>query len=138
MSQVDNVTGEVLTDEQRIKLQLQIIEEFKAQVDLIRMEEQDRINEILTPQIMAEIEEVKLEFAGKAETALEKIKVLEEVIKQACIDFGDTVKGDNIMVVYTKGRKGGWNNDALEGYAVDHPDILQFRKPNSKPGAYLK
>ncbi|MCG3145996.1 MAG: hypothetical protein HONDAALG_03775 [Gammaproteobacteria bacterium] len=39
---------------------------------------------------------------------------------------GATVKGAALSAVYAKGRV-SWDNKALEGYAVAHPELLAFR-----------
>jgi hypothetical protein len=54
------------------------------------------------------------------------LKDREEHIKQRVVAIGATVKGENGTAVYNGGRV-SWNTKGLEGYALAHPMIKQFR-----------
>lgn len=53
--------------------------------------------------------------------------VLETQVKDAVLNHGATVKADNLMAVYVGGRV-SWDDKALTGYMVDHPELARFRK----------
>ena len=55
------------------------------------------------------------------------IEQLENLIKTECIEQESSMQGAALQVIYIKGRR-GWDTERLEGYATDHPDILQFQK----------
>ena len=52
--------------------------------------------------------------------------VLEAQAKDAILQHGATVKADNLMAVYVGGRV-SWDDKALNGYMVDHPELARFR-----------
>lgn len=52
--------------------------------------------------------------------------VLEAQAKDAVLQHGATVKADNLMAVYVGGRV-SWDDKALNGYMVDHPELARFR-----------
>ena len=41
--------------------------------------------------------------------------------------MGETVKGDHLQAVWSKGRA-SWDDKALMGYTKAHPELLEFRK----------
>jgi len=48
-------------------------------------------------------------------------------IKQSILEIKESVRGPLLHAVYAAGRA-SWDTKALEGYAVAHPKILQFKK----------
>lgn len=66
----------------------------------------------------------------------EMIQNLEKEIKAKCIQLQETVQGSTLQVVFVSGRV-TWESKGLEGYAVDHPAVLRFRKVG-KPTARLQ
>ena len=88
---------------------------------------QQLVDQVITPEIKAKIEEINAEFEPAIVAANEKIDALESSIKQHVIAGGETVKGSVLMAVYSKGRV-SWDTKALDGYAVAHPEVGQFRK----------
>jgi len=48
-------------------------------------------------------------------------------IKQSVLEIKESVKGSLLHAVYATGRA-SWDTKALEGYAVAHPEVFQFKK----------
>lgn len=71
--------------------------------------------------------EVEAEFSGKLEAANAKQAELEQAIRDAVVNHGQTVRGEYLTAVYMKGRV-SWDTKALDGYSAAHPEIAQFRK----------
>lgn len=71
--------------------------------------------------------EVEAEFSDKLEAANTKQTEIEQAIRDAVVNHGQTVRGEYLTAVYMKGRV-SWDSGALEGYAAAHPEIIQFRK----------
>lgn len=99
-------------------------------------EMQKVIDSVLTPEILAKVEEIKAEYKPKfdllendAEYIARKKEgdALTEEIKADVISLGETVKGSALMAVYAKGRT-TWDNKGLDGFATAHPEIEKFRK----------
>lgn len=74
-----------------------------------------------------------------AEPYLDAIKKHEDNIKTEVKARGKSFTCPNGRAIYRKGsKKVNWNDDALEGYSVDHPEIKQFRSESvGKPSVVL-
>lgn len=72
-------------------------------------------------------EEVSAEFDDKLEAARAKQEEIEQAIRAAVVNHGQTVRGQYLTAVYMKGRV-SWDTKALDGYSAAHPEIAQFRK----------
>ena len=116
-----------MTNEEQIQYKLDELADFKAQVDALNLRKKAAIDEILTPELRAEIEGIELEYSAKSEGAQSNISELESAIKEMVIEHGMTVKGEFIMAVRNKGRE-TWDSKKLSGYAAAHPEIEQFKK----------
>lgn len=89
-----------------------------------------------TAEIQAAIEALMARANAEAGDLKDEIAHLEKAIKQDCLVLGHTVNAPGYQVIYVDGRV-TWNKDGLEGYAIDHPGLLEFRKVG-KPSARLK
>ena len=112
--------------------------EFQAQKSLLDLDKQalidDLYNRLYTPEIRQALDEIKkaeadinTEFAVKSEAVDDNIAKLTAEIKDDVIQLGSTGKGDNLMATWNKGRV-SWDTKSLDGYAIAHPELTQFRK----------
>ena len=103
---------------------------------LLEVEKQSLINQILTPEILAKVEEINAEFQPRFD-ALEsdekyrakkaEAENLTGEIKAEVIAAGHTVKGSCLQAVFTKGRI-SWDDKGLSGFMLAHPEIGIYRK----------
>ena len=100
---------------------------FYAERDVLNLQKQALIDQILTPEIKARLEEIEAEFAGRLEAVDANISLLENEVKGDVISYGSTVKSTFIRAVWNKGRV-SWDTKAMEHYAQSHPEILSYRK----------
>lgn len=103
------------------------LKDMRAQADVIRLHFDDLRKSIMTPEILAQLDEIDAEYKTAAETLRDGIAELEAEIKTGVLATGETVKGNGIMAVWNKGRE-SWDGKALSGYSAAHPEILSFRK----------
>ena len=96
-------------------------------IDLIHQEKQALIDEVLTPEIKEKLAEIDAEFEPKIEQLLQEKSQLEAEIKDEVLNAGRTIKGTYHSFVWSKQRV-SWDTKALDGYALAHPEIAQFRK----------
>lgn len=107
-------------------------------IDGILQEKQNKIDEILTPEIRQAIarldtyydnrlSDVEAEYAGRLEAVKKSIANLQSKIKEKVVALGQSVKGKYLHAVYAKPRV-TWDTKALDGYAVAHPELMTFRK----------
>lgn len=96
----------------------------------VSQEKQALIDQVLTPEIKEKLAEIDAEFDPKAEYLAKQKSMLEAEIKQEVLQAGQTVKGTFHSFVWSKPRV-SWDTKALDGYALAHPEIAQFRTEGS-------
>lgn len=109
------------------KEKLDALYELKRAIEVSNMDKQALIDSILTPEIKQKIAEIESEFSEKNAVVNTKLSALEYEIKADVVSGGETVKGDYLMAVFTKGRV-SWDTKSLDGYAAAHPEVAQFKK----------
>lgn len=109
------------------KEMLDKLAELYAQRDLAEMDKKNLIDQVLTPEIKAQIEDIEIEFADKTEAINTTAEELENQIKELVKQLGETTKGDHIMAVFNKGRV-SWDNRKLEGMMSLIPQLAEARK----------
>lgn len=101
--------------------------ELHRQREALDRDQQSLIDQVLTPEVKARLDEIEAEFGQKAKAAEASIEALEEEIKSETLEHGESVRGAAFQAVWTKGRL-SWDGKGLSAYSESHPDILQFRK----------
>lgn len=101
------------------------LKELDAQAEIIRLDKQNAIDSVLTPEIKAQLSAIDAEFDPLTEAVNSTIAVIEAEVKAGVLAVGESVKGD-YTAVYTKGRT-SWDTKALDGYAAAHPEIEKFK-----------
>jgi len=112
--------------ETQIRDALNALDELRCAAVLVGLNKQQAIDLVLTPEIKREIEGIEAEFADNLATANERIGNLEADVKRMCVAHGATVRGARLQAVWSKPRV-SWNDAALNGYALGHPELLAFR-----------
>ena len=93
----------------------------------LERQKKELIDSVITPEIRETLNEIDVEFDDKEKFINKSIATLESEIKSDVLALGESVKGDYLMAVYTKGRV-SWDTKLLDGYATAHPEILQFKQ----------
>ena len=104
--------------------------DFCFGIDSISQEKQAAIDMVLTPEIKEKLAEIDAEFDPKSDELSQQKSMLEAEIKQEILDAGRTIKGTFHSFVWSKPRV-SWDTKALDGYALAHPAIAQFRTEGS-------
>jgi hypothetical protein len=105
---------------------LERLSNLRAAADVTRLDYEGKRAEILK-QVQAELDALEAEYTPMLESVDENISILETEIKTDVLLHGESVQGGTFRAVYTKGRT-SWDNNGIEKYAEQHPDVLQFRK----------
>ncbi len=100
---------------------------FLAQRDVFSLQKKELIDQVLTPEIRARLDEIETEFAGKLEAVEANITALEDEIRQEALRQGASVRGSFLKVIWYKGRV-SWDTKSLDDYARSHPEVTAFRK----------
>jgi hypothetical protein len=101
--------------------------EFQAQRDLLDLQKKDLIAAAFPAEVKQRLDEIEIEFAGKAEAVDANIVTLMDEIKAEVIAAGATVKGGVYMAVWNKGRT-TWDSKKLDGMASLIPQLNDARK----------
>lgn len=112
-----------------IEQKLQQLKKLDAQLDIIRLDKNAAIEQILTPEVKAQLAAIDAEFDPMLSAVRDAIGKLEGEVKLAVLAHGETVKAA-YMAVYAEGRE-SWDGKGLAGYAVAHPEIEAFKKIGS-------
>lgn len=70
--------------------------------------------------------EIDVEFGAQFEAVDQHIEELQHDIKVDVINARTTVKGDNLMAIYSE--RNSWNTELLEGLGMVIPQVLDARK----------
>jgi len=106
---------------------LEQLSEFYAQLDMLQFQKADLLDTVMPPEIKQAVEDVNAEFADKENTVRENMADLEDAVKQAVIEEGETSKGGVLQAVYNKGRV-SWDTRKLEGLMIAFPKLEEARR----------
>lgn len=101
--------------------------ELKTAMTETEKRKQAEIDTILTPEILAQVEEIRKKWADTAESMTAEIAELEAEIKADVLSCGETVKGARLMAVWNKGRVSR-DGKKLDGMRVLIPQLDTARK----------
>lgn len=101
--------------------------ELKTVMTETEERKQAEIDMILTPEILAQVEEIRKKWADTTESMTAEIAELEADIKADVLSCGETVKGARLMAVWNKGRV-SWDGKKLDGMRALIPQLDTARK----------
>lgn len=101
--------------------------ELKTAMTETEERKQAEIDMILTPGILAQVEEIRKKWADTTESMTAEIAELETDIKADVLSGGETVKGARLMAVWNKGRV-SWDGKKLDGMRALIPQLDTARK----------
>jgi len=93
-----------------------------------------RVNDILTPEQVDAVARIEDETDNALFELDDEIKTLEKRLRNAVVDFGQSVQGDDMKVMIVT-PAAIWDAKMLEGYAMAHEELYAFR---SKPKQYAR
>lgn len=102
------------------------LEDARLRLDMLRAEMQKLINAAIPQSVKDTVEEIEAEYADRIAEAERLAKAAEADAKAAVIQHGATVKGEYLQVIWMNPRV-TWNAQALDGYALNHPELFAFR-----------
>lgn len=121
--------------EHDIRAKLEELAEVRNAAEVTRLDYEAKRAEILR-SVQAELDALQAEYEPLLESAQARAKALEAEIKKAVLEYGATVKGSAYQAVYVRGRV-TWDNQKLERYAQEHPEILVWRR-EGEPSVALR
>jgi len=106
---------------------LEKLTELQAQIDVLKMNKADTLDKVIPPEVQDAIDAVNAEFDAQIEAANKRFSEIENAVKVAVSESGETVKGGAYQAVYNKGRV-SWNTKQLEGLMIAFPRLAEARK----------
>lgn len=119
-----------------VEIAVRLLEDARAQLDMILADKATAEKQAIPPEVRAALADIDEEFAPLLAKAQEAYTQAEAEAKAAVIDHGATVKGQFLQVVWSKPRV-AWDAKALDGYALNHPELFAFRTEGS-PSASVR
>ena len=113
-------------EEERINDELNELAELESRLEALQAEKEARRDQILTPEIQAQLDTIDKEFSENTQPLGKSISALRRRIKERVERYGLSVKGNSYQVIFRRGSV-RWDTKALDEYAKTHPEILQFR-----------
>ena len=99
--------------------------QIRCAEDVLRLDLEGKRQAILEP-VREQLADLEAEYRGKFDSVTTQKAALEGVIKDAVKKLGETVRGSNLMAVFSKGRA-SWDGKKLDGFAKAHPEIAEFK-----------
>ena len=90
----------------------------------------------IPPEVREQIETIEAEYQPKLDVLREKLKSLENEVKELVLSAGATLKGNVVMAIYRKGST-KWDEKHLERLATEYPRILEA-KVEGKPSVAIQ
>ena len=104
--------------------------EYEAVQQNLIAERDGKLFGLLGEDLYTRLQEIKAHYEALLDQANSDrqnvVKTLQDGIKAAAVEIGETVKAEHYMAVFTQ-PKPTWDNGKLEGFALIHPEILQCR-----------
>jgi len=87
-------------------------------------------------EVREQLETIEAEYQPKLDALQEKLKSLENEVKELVLSAGATLKGNVVMAVYRRGST-KWDEKHLERLAAEYPRILEA-KVEGKPSVAIQ
>ena len=101
--------------------------ELDAHRDVILIDKDALKQQVIPVEIKQQLQDIDAEYDPKLEAIAQERSQLEAEIRNDVMVAGESVKGGIYRASYVKGRI-SWNTEALDGYALTHPEINIYRK----------
>ena len=101
--------------------------ELDAHRDAVLMDKEALKQQIMPEEVKQQLRDVDSEYNPKLEAISQERAQLEAEVRNDVMVYGVSVKGERYRASYVKGRI-SWNTEALDGYALAHPEINICRK----------
>lgn len=106
---------------------MQQLEDARARLDLLQSEIATLKDKAIPAEVKMALAEIDDEYQKALDAAHQSYTEAEAAIKTAVAEHGETVKGQFLQAVWSKPRV-TWDAKALDGYAINHPELFAFRK----------
>jgi hypothetical protein len=88
-------------------------------------------------EIQVKLEEIDLEFQDQIESLGKQIKKKKDFLQKELLKFGKPVRSKFYEYRFEPGEP-VWDTSFLDGYAINHPEILHWRSEGSPKTRLMK
>ena len=113
--------------ENRIHTSLEILSDLYDKLETLTEELDQAKHEAIPASVRRRVATLERKYNAIMTPLRKKIDDLATSIRAETVSYGESVKNAGYHAVYAGGRI-TWNTVGLEGYAVAHPEVLEFRK----------
>ena len=124
-----------MSEYESVESKLSRLKAIDIDLERVYLKRESLIETFLGEEVAKKLREIDDEMELEVQKVDTARHMLEVEIKQDVLRLGESVSGE-YAAVYNKGRI-SWNNEAMEGYAAAHPEVLQFRKVG-KPSVSIR
>ena len=110
--------------------------DFRSQMDSIVLQENEASKAAIPDELRKTLDDIEVEFSERMDVISELVTGLEKEIKADVLVNRASVKGICLHAIWNKGRV-SWDNKALDGYMVAHPELEKLRK-QGKPSVTIR
>ena len=107
--------------------ELDRLADLMTQRDLLVMSKSETEKGAMPPEVVEALNAIDAEFDPQIDAANKKVTELEEAVKKAIVDLGETFNGSILQGVYMPGRV-TWDTKGLDGVVALIPEVAKFRK----------
>ena len=119
-----------------VKNRIRELKRQKDELETIEAEMEELIAGVLSPEQIDKINDIKIEYGHHIERQKNVVSQVQSEVKNSVLKYGSSVKHSGLHAVWSKGRV-KWDSNRLDGYAVAHPEILEFRG-EGKPSVSIR
>lgn len=106
---------------------MQNLEDARARLDLLQADVATLKDKAIPAEVKLALAEIDAEHEDVLTAAEKAYAAAEKAAKDAIAEHGESVKGQFLQAVWGKPRV-TWDAKALDGYALNHPELFAFRK----------
>jgi hypothetical protein len=106
---------------------MQQLEDARARLDLLQADVDTLKDKAIPVEVKMALAEIDAEYEDALNAAKDAYAAAESAAKAAIAEHGESVKGQFLQAVWSKPRV-TWDAKALDGYALNHPELFAFRK----------
>lgn len=117
-------------EEQELKVLMDDLDNTEVHLGNLQADKETLKKTIIPLQLQVKLEEVDIEFADQIKVIEEQVKAKKEQLQKLLKEYGKPIKSSFYSYTFKDGKP-EWNTDALDGYALTHPEILWMRKDGS-------
>lgn len=111
-----------------IEEQLETYADLLERQEMLQKQKQELLDQVVIPKkIQDQLDAIENEFQPMIDAVANHAEGLKIEIQTAVLALEQTARGNRYMAVWNKGRE-TWDGKKLDGYAMDHPEILQAKK----------